>query len=328
MIDPTKPVHPLYCADPAVLRAEDGAYYAFGTAGPGNSGLPADRRFPLLRSTDLEHWELLGGALILPDDRDPTRDHWAPEPARGDDGRYYLYYSVGYPGEMGHKVHVAVSDRPEGPYRDVPGPSLTPEHPFAIDAHPFRDKDGTWYLFYASDFLDTEGGYRAGTGLVMDRLIDMTRLAGEERVVMRARHDWQIFLANRRMEAYGGQVFDWHTLEGAYIVLHEGRYYCFYSGSSYQTAHYGVDYVVADSITGPWSDEGGEQDPRVLREIPGVLRGPGHNSITVGPDGREYLVFHAWDDAFERRQMHVAPLVWTPDGPRADLTLPSGVGDA
>ena len=45
------------------------------------------------------------------------------------------------------------------------GQGAPPECPFAIDPHPFQDADGRWYLFYATDFLDTEGGARAGTAL-------------------------------------------------------------------------------------------------------------------------------------------------------------------
>ena len=137
---------------------------------------------------------------------------------------------------------------------------------------------------------------------------------------MRARHDWQIYQHNRRLDAYGGRVFEWHTLEGASVVRHDGLYYCFYSGAAYQTDRYGVDYVVADNPMGPWRETGGADSPRVLRTIPDVLRGPGHNSIVTAPNRQNYLVFHAWDAGFHNRLMHLAPLVWTPDGPRADLT--------
>lgn len=319
-IDPLQPVSPLYFADPAALRAADGTYYAFATAGPGgSSNVPKGLRFPVLHSKDFTNWEFAGGALIPPSDPSFGDQFWAPEPALGDDGKYYLYYSIGLRGEMSHQIRVAVSETPAGPYQDTAALTALETHPFAIDAHPFRDGDGTWYLFYARDFLDSDNGFRPGTGLVMDRLIDMTRLAGEERTVMRARHPWQIFQANRKMDAYGGQVFDWFTLEGAFIVPHEGRYYCFYSGSAYGTALYGVDYVVSDSILGPWSDTGGEEGPRILHSIPETLRGPGHNSVIIGPDRNEYIVFHAWDADFKRRQMHIAPLIWTPDGPRAGL---------
>jgi hypothetical protein len=142
----------------------------------------------------------------------------------------------------------------------------------------------------------------------------MTRLAaGEPTVVLRARHAWQRFLAGRPMY---GRTFDWHTLEGPCVRRRAGRYWCFYSGGRWETDAYGVDYAVAPDVRGPWSDAGGERGPRVLRTIPGRLVGPGHNSIVTGPDGAEFVAFHAWDPARRVRRMFLAPLLWGPDGPR------------
>jgi len=31
---------------------------------------------------------------------------------------------------------------------------------------------------------------------------------------------------------YGG-VYDWHTVEGPALRVHQGRYYCFYSGGAW-----------------------------------------------------------------------------------------------
>jgi GH43 family beta-xylosidase len=118
------------------------------------------------------------------------------------------------------------------------------------------------------------------------------------------------------MEPYNNQVFDWHTLEGAFIVPHEGRYYCFYSAAAYHSETYGVDYAVANHPLGPWHDDDNQTGPRILRTIPGTLRGPGHNSVFTGPDGQQYLAFHAWNSEHTKRQMHIAPLVWTESGPR------------
>lgn len=318
------PVHTAYCADPFVL-AVDGIYYAFGTADRDITPLSArgGRQFTLLRSTDFKHWELLGGALESPAAFGPHADYWAPEVACGEDGLFYLYYSVGEAGEIKHRLRVAISERPEGPYMDT-GVTLVTQAgiPFAIDPHPFRDPtDGAWYLFYSRDFLDVTENGRSGTGLVVDRMLSMTELAGEERPILRANHDWQRFQQNRPMPHYGPDPFDWHTLEGAFVVPHSGRYYLLYSGAAYGTHAYGVDFAVADHPLGPWDGRGGEVGPRVLFTLPNKLRGPGHNSVFTGPEGREYIAFHAWDTAGQARQMHLCPLIWTEDGPKAAVML-------
>jgi beta-xylosidase len=311
----TNPVYPEYFADPFVWKYH-GEYYAVGTGPLEAEGEVAQAGetcvFPLLHSRDFVHWEAAGRALLRPDAA-LGDSYWAPEVAVCDN-RFYLYYSVGF-GDKHHQLRVATSDAPLGPYRDTGAALVDGEaHPFAIDPHPFRDEDGSWYLFYARDFLDTAEGCCAGTALVVDRLVTMTSLAGEEKVVLRARCDWQRFLKDRPM--YGG-VYDWHTLEGPCVRKHEGRYYCFYSGGRWENETYGVDYGVADHVLGPYSDAGNEAGARVLRTAPGHAIGPGHNSIVVGPDGRtEYCAYHAWDANLNARRMFLDKLIWTRGGPR------------
>ncbi|MBD2459563.1 family 43 glycosylhydrolase [Oscillatoria sp. FACHB-1407] len=311
----TNPIYPNYFADPFVWRHQ-GIYYAIGT-GPAEAAGQVDelhkqRVFPLLRSPDLVNWQFAGNALQRPD---PALgdNFWAPEVAYHE-GTFYLYYSVGHE-DKHHQLRVATSPDPLGPYQDSGKPLVDLNTcAFAIDPSPFRDDDGQWYLFYAQDFLDAENGVRAGTALVVDRLLTMTTLAGETKMVLRARHDWQRFLANRPM--YGG-IYDWHTLEGPCVRKHNNRYYCFYSGGRWETDSYGVDYGIANNVMGPYSDAGNESGPRVLRSHPGYVLGPGHNSIALSPDGQaEYVVYHAWDTGMVARRMCIDVLLWTPNGPR------------
>lgn len=297
----SNPVYSRYFADPFVLEHE-GVYYAYGTGGrPTLEG----RAFEVLRSGDLVGWASLGGALERLDDP-RAQDYWAPEVA-SHGGTFYMYYSAGLE-DKGHQIRVATASKPEGPFRDL-GHVLTGDDPFTIDAHPFRDDDGSWYLYYARDFLD---GERVGTALAVDRLLDMTRLEGEPRTVLRATADWQIFKRNREM--YGG-VYDWYTLEGPFVRKHGGRYYLFYSGGAWEEPNYGVSYAVADSPLGPFTEP--EADgPTILRSVPGKVVGPGHNSIVRGPDGEDWLVYHAWDPDKTGRRMCLDRLQWTDAGPR------------
>jgi beta-xylosidase len=310
----TNPVYNGYHADPFAWRHQD-MYYSVGTGGPeAIDQAKAPMVIPLLRSRDLVQWEYVHNCLRHPDPRLGDAI-WAPETAYAN-GTHYLYYSVGH-GDREHQLRAATSPRPEGPYADIGRPLLVADPlPFVIDPHAFRDDDGQWYLFYAHDFLDSTGGARPGTALAMDRLLDMTTLAGEEHVIMRARFDWQLFLAARPMY---GRTFDWHTLEGPFVRKHAGKYYCLYSGGRWESDNYGVDYGVADRVTGPYDTSGGRDGPRVLRTVPDRVLGPGHNSIVTGPDGRsDYIVYHAWDTGRSGRRMCIDRLTWTTDGPRCD----------
>jgi beta-xylosidase len=311
-------------ADPFAWRTDD-AYYAVGTgaagagtvaggAAGGTAGAVA-KLFPVLRSTDFCTWTHQGEALVRPAG-DLGEEFWAPAVATAN-GLWYLYYSVGDARIPRHQLRVAIAAAPAGPYLDE-GPLTYPDQlPFAIDAHPVQDHDGGWWLFYARDFLDQDDGCHAGTALVADRLIGMTRLAGDERVVLRARHAWTLFAAQRHLY---GQVWDWHTLEGPCVVPHDGRWWCFYSGACWGNDTYGVDYAVAERLEGPWRDDGADAGPRVLRTVRGLARGPGHVSCVVGPDGADYLAYHAWDGRGAVRRMHLDRILWTPEGPRCRPT--------
>ncbi len=302
------PVYDGYFADPFVLQV-GGDYYAYGTG----TGLDRDaagepRAFTVLHSRDLRQWRRLGGALVPPPG---TLQHsfWAPEVAERD-GRYFLYYSSAPAGhDEQHRIHVAMAERPEGPFfvQNV----LLPDEGFCIDAHPFHDvKDDRWYLFLAKDYFSG----RTGTGLAVVPLgPDMVRPAGAAREMLRANADWQVYQRNRPL--YGQEWQAWHTVEGPCVVAHAGRYYCFYSGGNWQTAEYGVSYAVADHPLGPW-EHAPENEPVVLRGRPPHVLGPGHNSYARAPDGTELLVYHAWDEHATARRMCVDPLVWTEAGPR------------
>lgn len=305
-----KPVYEPYFADPFVWYA-DGAYYAIGTGEAEANGINPDaaRVIPLLTSPDLQNWRSLGGALAQ-NEHTRGRQVWAPEVGRGTDGAFYLYYSTGSP----HQLRVARSESPEGAYVDC-GVWLTGTErdiPFAIDATVFRDDDGAAYLFYARDYLDTNGGYHAGTAIAVDRLETMTQLAGQETPALRGRHDWTLFQANRRMN---GKTWDWHTLEGAHVRKRHGRYWLLFSGAAWESANYGVDYAVADAVRGPYFGEATDKPRLLSTELTG-LAGPGHCSVVTAPDGTDYLVYHAWNDAHTKRQMFIEPLLWTSDGPR------------
>ena len=298
--------------DPSVIR-HMGYYYAFGTTG--RSRTEDGRIFTVLKSRDLVNWEQLGGALVPPSSNKKYQ-YWAPE-VTYQAGRFYLYYSMGGIEEEKFELRVGISDKPEGPYSDS-GQKLADceNNRFTIDAFPFKDNDGRWYLFYARNFTNDTPGAHPGTAIVVDRLIDMTRLAGDCKVVVRAQHDWTLYEANRRMDVYD-RTFDWHTIEGPCVVRKGSSYFCFYSGSNWQSTNYGVDYVTAPTPLGPWA-RGGDR-PRVLSGVPGKVRGPGHHSIVAGPKGKtQYIVYHAWDSQMKVRQMCIDKLIWTADGPRCE----------
>lgn len=301
------PVHSDYLADPFVWR-HDGVYYAIGTGRAEADGdtQGMQRVVPLLTSSDLVDWRYLHHALVPPLPAFGGQ-YWAPEVACVE-GRFHMYYSTGDSfRDVPHQLRVAIADAPEGPYHDTGEPLLLPgEETFVFDPHPFQDADGHWYLFYCRNFWDTGSGARPGDAIVARPLETMTRLGPSATTILRPDADWQ----RGPVRKHAGADVDWHTTEGACVVRQHGLYYCFYSGSAWFTETYGVHFVVADAVLGPYRHTVGDPQPGILRAMPGRVRGPGHNSIVVGPDGGQRIVYHAWDETMTSRRMHIDRLAW------------------
>ena len=192
----TNPVYGSYFADPYVWKQGD-TYYAIGTGELEATGKTIGKVFPLLQSSDFFQWTPAGSALIRPE-HSLGANFWAPAVAYSKE-KFYLYYSVGHE-DKNHQLRVALSDSPQGPYKDLGRALLDPAKcAFAIDPHPFQDEDGTWYMFYARDFLDVTSQARAGTSLMVARMKNMTELRDEGSVVLRPRQDWQRFEADRQI---------------------------------------------------------------------------------------------------------------------------------
>jgi arabinan endo-1,5-alpha-L-arabinosidase len=313
---PQNPVWHGYLADPCVFQA-NGEWFAIGTGS--SLGDDHDQRgwnFPMLRSRDFIHWEYATHALMPVEGLQDT-PHWAPEIAERD-GKFYMYYSAEGPltGNT-HRLRVAVADAPLGPYRDI-GKNIFPDDGFTIDAHPFRDpRDGQWYLFYARDWHQEP----IGTGIAVVPLADdMGTPLAPFQTVMRGFADWQVFQFNRPMGI--GVVPKWYTIEGPFVVVQDGLYYCFYSGGAWHTPGYGVGVAVAEHPLGPWRDLDSHEGAAVLRTSETVV-GPGHNSVVKGPDGRWWIAYHAWNREGTKRQVCLDPIEWTKDGPRVTATVRS-----
>jgi arabinan endo-1,5-alpha-L-arabinosidase len=293
------PVFDGYFADPFLARFGD-EYFAYGSGDP---GLPS-RGFEALRSSDLRTWTSAG--LVFAGVEESRGDaYWAPEVLFAE-GCYWMYYSLGH-GIAGHHIRVAVADSPQGPFEDT-GVNLTPEETFAIDPHPFRDTDGSRYLYFARDVLDAD---RPGTHLAAKRMTSMTSVELATTAILAPDSDWQIYERSRPM--YGG-VFDWHTLEGPTVVRRSDGYHLFFSGGSWEGDGYGVSVATAKDPLGPWSHAAAKRADVLSSDITGLI-GPGHNSVLPSTTDGDLIAYHAWNRDRTRRQMYVDRLEWVVDVP-------------
>ncbi len=153
----TENVHPQILAgygDPAVLKTDDG-WWLVATSND------APDAFPILHSTDLEHWEPIGFAF--PEGQEPrwtatgrkVADFWAPEMARVGD-EYWLCFTARQKSKV-LAIGLARARHPSGPWVDNGTPLVTGKPVSGlvagavIDSHIFVDEDGETYLFWKDD---------------------------------------------------------------------------------------------------------------------------------------------------------------------------------
>jgi beta-xylosidase len=255
------PVRPGDFPDPSVIRV--GAdYWATATS---SEWAP---HFPLLRSRDLVNWEMTGYVFQTP----PAwakANFWAPEIAQ-DRGRFFLYYTARETASNRLAVAVATADRPEGPWTDH-GP-LVAQEPGSIDGVPFTDAEGVRWLVWKED----GNSKKIPTILWLQRLRDDgLALVGERREIMRNDTPWE------------GAV-----VEGPFVLRRGDTYYLFYSGAACcgRGCNYALGVARAKAMTGPW--EKAPTNPILAANA--AWRCPGHGSIVNDPDGRYWLLYHAY----------------------------------
>jgi beta-xylosidase len=280
----TNPVWETNFPDPFVLRA--GAYHAYATNGSGAN-------IQTLRSRDLVEWEQ--GPDAMPQLAPwvmPGRT-WAPEVLAREDGTYVLYYTASSLDDATQCIGRAVSDSPEGPFVDgheVPFICQI-EEGGSIDASPFRDEDGSLYLYWKND----GNAIGVDTHIYAQRLSeDGLELEGEPRRLFRQDAAWE------------GDL-----VEAPFMWRREGRYYLFYSANAFASDLYAEGYAVCEGPMGPC--EKAPENP--ILESEGRVAGPGHAHLFEDGAGETWMVYHAWpSDAIGSeipgRNMWLDRLVW------------------
>lgn len=255
-----------------------GTYYAYGTNGDG-------KEVQTLTSTDLVHWRARGDALPEVGPWAYPGKTWAPEVLARGDGSFVLYYTANGGGQC---VGRAIADDPAGPFVDRWEEPLVcrRDEGGSIDASPFRDDDGSLYLYWKND------GNANGqtTWLYGQRLSgDGTELVGEPARLASNDAGWE-----------GGVV------EAPTMWRQDGRYLLFYSGEAYDGDLYAVGYATCDGPLGPCVDA--PENP--ILKTACRARGPGHQAVVRDRAGDTWLVYHAWDASFERRQLWLDRMHW------------------
>ncbi|MFD2571497.1 family 43 glycosylhydrolase [Spirosoma soli] len=268
--------------DPSVTKIGN-AYWASATS---SNWFPA---YPLLKSTDLIHWQTTG---FIFDKKPDWADYyfWAPE-LTYDKGKVYVYYTA-------HKkggnlcVAVASADRPEGPYRDH-GP-LVCQTDGSIDAFPMRDNKGQLYLIWKEDG-NSVGKPTPIWAQPMNE--ERTALTGEKRELFRNDAPWESNL-----------------VEGVSMMKHGDYFYAFYAaaGCCGPGCTYANGVARAKNLLGPW--EKYNKNPILTTDE--SWRCPGHGTA-IERNGHHYFLYHAYGKqghVYVGRQALLREFLFTDDG--------------
>jgi beta-xylosidase len=254
------PVLPGWYADPEA-HVFDGRYWIFPTY-----SAPYDEQtfMDAFSSSDLVTWTKHPRVLDRSSISWARRAMWAPSIVEKD-GWYYLFFGandIQSDDEVGG-IGVARSRSPEGPFEDWLGkPLIDRFHNGAqpIDQFVFQDTDGAWYIVY--------GGWRH---------CNIARL-NEDFTGLVTFPDGTTF---REITPEG-------YVEGAFMLIRDGRYYFMWSEGGWTGPDYAVAYAIGDSPFGPFERVG-----KILQQDPAVATGAGHHSVLHSPvSDRWYIVYH------------------------------------
>ena len=297
--------------DPAVLRASDGFFYVYATQGERDGRM---NNIQVARSSDLVHWDHIGNALPdKPSWATKTQDFWAPHVAEHD-GRFFLYYSAKPDAALtdtsrGLCLAVATADRPEGPFTDIGKPLQCGEGFVNIDPMAFDDPaTGKRLLYWGSGF---------GPIKVQELAPDRISFAPGTRPIDLVPVDKTDDPTNYK-----------RLVEGAWVTMHGGYYYLFFSGDNCcgPNIHYAALVARSRSATGPFEVQPARRG--VILERSERWIGPGHNSVVRDAAGTDWIVYHAvdarrprtkpTDDINSRRVMLIDRIVWQDGWPRVE----------
>ena len=260
-------------SDPDVIRVGSDFYMVA-------SSFDAVPGLPLLHSTDLVHWELIGHALHRqpPYDVYSSNHHgagvWAPA-IRQHKGEFYIFYP-----DPDYGIYMLKAPSIHGPWTE---PVLIKAAKGWIDPCPLWDEDGNAYL------ISGLAGSRAGVknALILSRMApDGTKLLDE-----------------------GTLIIDGHlqgeTLEGPKIYRHGGYYYVFAPGGGVAKGYQLV--YRSKNIYGPYESR------VVLAQGKTSINGPHQGAWVNTPKGEDWFL-HFQDRGPYGRVICLEPMQWGADG--------------
>lgn len=214
-------------------------------------------------SPDLITWTKHSHVLDTVNVKWAKKAMWAPSIIQKDK-KYFLFFGANDIQNDNEKggIGVAVSDWPEGPFKDYLGKPLVDK--IIHGAQPidqFVYKDGSqYYLIY--------GGWQHCN-------------------IARLKSDFTGFEPFSDGETFKSITPEGYV-EGPFMFKKDNKYYFMWSEGGWGGPNYCVAYAIADSPLGPFKRIG-----KILEQDPAIATGAGHHSVIHAPNSDQwYIVYH------------------------------------
>lgn len=265
--------------DPFVMKFQ-GHYYCYATD---------DKGIKVSVSRDLVQWQALGYAL----QEEGRTNYWAPCVLYAS-GSFYMYYSnvpVEDTNPQNEHLRLAVSTAPGGPFQHV----KTLFQKFSIDPEVVKDGESNYYLFYCSNDATDTDFENTGSSILVGRLLELDKLAGEPRPVIMPTLEEEKFGENA-----WDMVHDWYTIEGATYMEHHGYAYLLYSANTYAGEDYYIGYALAERDVPihklEWEKYPNNYTYYALVKRSQNVEGTGHTTLVKAPNNVDtWLLYHGRD---------------------------------
>lgn len=247
-----------------------------------------------------------GVALKLEDVAWASKMLWAPDAAESN-GTYYLYFPA-KDKEGVFRIGVASASKPEGPFK---AEKEYMKGSFSIDPCVFKDKDGSYYLYFGGIWGGQLQRWKSGSNGAMDEsqpangqpalMAKVARLDVNMKLMAEAPRNVQILDAQGKILL--SEDHDRRFFEAAFVHQYQGKYYFSYStGDTHNIA-----YATGTSPYGPFTYQG-----VILKPVKGWTN---HHSI-VEQNGKWYLYYHDVEISGKThlRNIKVTELKYRPDG--------------
>ncbi len=264
--------------DPQILLHE-GKYYCYATT-------PAEpnRYFYVWVSEDLVNWS---DKILCFEAANAWGEckFWAPEVVYHN-GKFIMHYSAKSRDLKSHRLGVAISDSPTGPFEDVYGEPMFDLGYATIDGSVLRCEEGNFFYYSRDCCENIIDGKKVSQIYCMKLDETLTKVISEPMLMTTPTEEYEM----KSLSLKKSMPYLWN--EGPTVIKVGDKYVMNYSTNYYATNDYAICVATADHPLGPWKKS--VNNP--VLSCRADLFGAGHNAFFTTKEGELYTSFHIQTD--------------------------------